>query len=181
MSNNAPGPWGPPPSQPGPGQWGQQQPGPPGPFGSGPFGGPPPQPPRRVGNPGLAVAAGVVAMLVGAGVYGVIVKSLEIQSTWFGVGVAALIGLAMGRVGGANPVLPIVAIVLALVGIMLGQLTAITLAGADELNISVLDVVSDFGSDIIQGWKDGLEPFDFLVFVFGAVAAFGITKSVGEK
>ncbi|MFI1579219.1 hypothetical protein [Embleya sp. NPDC020630] len=179
MSNNAPGSWG--PQQQGPGQWGPQ-PGPPGPFGSGPYGGPPPQqPPPRTGNAGLAVLAGVGAMLVAAGVYGVIVKSMEIQSTWFGVGVAALIAFAVGRVGGANPVLPVVATVLALLGVVLGQLTALTLSGADELNISVFDVLTDYGSELMRGWKDGLEFFDFLVFVFAGVAAFGITKSVGEK
>ncbi|GCD99503.1 hypothetical protein [Embleya hyalina] len=178
MSNNAPGPWG--PQQPGPGQWGPQ-PGPPGPFGSGPYGGAPPPQPPRTGNVGLAVAAGVVAMLVGAGVYGVIVKSLDVQSTWFGVGVAALIALAVGRVGGADPVLPVVATVLALLGVVLGQLTALTLSGADELDISVLDVLTDYGSDLMRGWKDGLEFFDFLVFGFAGFAAFGITKSIGER
>ncbi|WP_406295629.1 hypothetical protein OG948_10245 [Embleya sp. NBC_00888] len=189
MSNNAPGPWGPPQGQPGPGQWGsqpgqgqwQQQPGPPGPFGPGPYGGPPPVPPRRQGNAGLAVAAGVVAMLVAAGVYGLIMKSLEIQSTWFGVGVAALIALAMGRIGGANPVLPVVATLLALVGVALGQLTAVALVAADELGIPVLDVVTDFGSELFRGWKEALEFSDYLVFVFAGFAAFGITKTVGEK
>ncbi|MFE2865473.1 hypothetical protein [Embleya sp. NPDC059259] len=181
MSNNAPGPWGPPPNQPGPGQWGQQQPGPPGPFGSGPYGGPPPRQPNRQGNAGLAIAAGVVAMLVGAGVYGVIVKSLEIRSTWFGVGVAALIAFAVGRIGGRNPVLPFVAALLALVGVALGQLTAVTLFVGDELDISVLDVISDFGSELVDGWTETLDFRDFLVFVFAGGAAFGITKSVGEK
>ncbi|MFF7243729.1 hypothetical protein ACFZBU_07515 [Embleya sp. NPDC008237] len=181
MSNNAPGPWGPPPSQPGPGQWGQQQPGPPGPFGSGPFGGPPPQPPRRVGNPGLAVAAGVVAMLVGGGVYGVIVKALDTQSTYFGLGIAALIAFAMGKIGGANPALPVIAVPLALLGVLLGQLTAIVLFNADASGLSAMDLVTDYTSEIWDTWKDNVGFFDTLVFVFAGVAAFGITKSVGEK
>ncbi|MGW1994754.1 hypothetical protein [Embleya sp. NPDC001921] len=182
MSNNAPGPWGPPQGQPGPGQWQQQQPGPPGPFGPGPYGGPPPQqPPRRQGNAGLAVVAGVVAMLVAAGVYGLILKALDTQSTWFGVGVAALIALAMGRIGGANPVLPVVATLLALVGVALGQLTAVALFAADTLGMPVLDVVTDFGSELFRGWREALGFRDYLAFIVAGFAAFGITKTVGEK
>lgn len=182
-----PGQWGQQPGQPGQGQWGQQQPGQgqwgqqPGPYGSGPYGGPPPQPPRREGNPGLGIVAGVVAMLVAAGLYGFIVKSLEIQSTYFGLGVAALIAFAIGKIGGSHPALPIVAVLLALVGVMLGQLTAITLDGADELNMSVLDVLSEYSSEIFKAWKEDLGFVDILVYAFAGFGAFGITKSVGEK
>jgi hypothetical protein len=191
LSNNAPGPWGPPPGQPqppqpgqwgqppAPGQWGQQ--GGPGPFGSGPYGGSPPPQPQRVGNPGLGIVAGVGAMLVGAGVYGFVVKSLEIQSTWFGVGVAALIGFAMGRIGGRNPALPIVAVVLALLGIALGQIAALVFDAADQLDMSVIDIVADRFSEIFTFWKENLEFFDVLVMIFGGVAAFAITKNVAEK
>ncbi|MYV96988.1 hypothetical protein [Streptomyces sp. SID3343] len=182
MSNNAPGPWGPQPGQPQqppPGQWGQQ--GAPGPFGSGPYGGPPPQPPRRQGNPGLGIVAGVAAMLVGAGVYGFVVKSLEIQSTWFGVGVAALIGFAVGRIGGRNPALPIVAVGLALVGIALGQMTAIVLEAADQLDVSAIEVVTDWSDEVFRSWKESMGFFDVLVLIFGGVAAFAITKNVAES
>ncbi|MFE3205017.1 hypothetical protein [Embleya sp. NPDC059237] len=179
MSNNAPGSWG--PQQQGPGQWGPQ-PGPPGPFGSGPYGGPPPQPqPPRTGNVGLAVPAGVGAMLVGAGVYGVIVKSMEIQSTWFGVGIAALIALAMGKIGGANPALPVIAVPLALLGVLLGQLTAVALFNAEAYDVPVVEFVSDHASDMWDAWKENVGFGELVVFVIAGVAAFGITKSVGGK
>ncbi|MFI6979702.1 hypothetical protein ACIBSV_14065 [Embleya sp. NPDC050154] len=189
MSNNAPGPWGPPQGQPGPGQWGpqpgqgqwQQQPGPPGPFGPGPYGGPPPVPPRRQGKPGLAVLAGVVAMLLAAGLYGVITAKAGIESNWFGLGVAALIAFVLGRIGAADPVLPFVGAGLAILGVALGQLTQITIDGADSLDISVLTAVREFSNEIFREWKDELGFFDVLIYGFALFGGFGITKTVGEK
>ncbi len=196
MTNHAPGPWGPQQGQPGQGQWGQQQPPQPpqgqwgqqppqGQWGQpgmpGPYGGPPPQPPQRQGNPGLAIAAGVLAMLVGAVLYGYITDALETESTWFGLGIAALVAFVMGKIGGAEPALPFVAVLLVLVGVALGQLAQITITGADVANISVIDALKDYSDDIFRGWKDGFEFFDALIYAFAGFGAFGITKNVGGK
>jgi len=136
-----------------------------------------------VGNPGLGILAGVVAMFVGAGLYGWIVSAAEIESTYFGLGVAALIAFAMGKIGGSNVALPIVAVLLALLGVFLGQLWAIVLFAADQSHgfLTVSDILADYTEDVFESWKEEFDAISALVFGFAGFAAFGITKSVGDR
>ncbi|MYS81734.1 hypothetical protein [Embleya scabrispora] len=176
MSNNAPGPWGPPPGQPGPGQWGQQQPGPPGPFGSGPYGGPPPQPPRQQGNPGLGILLGVVAMVVAAVVYAYILKESEHQIGYMAIAVGALIAVALGKVGGRNPVLPVIGVVLSVLGVFIGQYLGVAMWVQDANDMSLSEVLTD--SRMFDSWKEFLEPMDALFYLLAGFEGFVITKRV---
>ncbi|WP_424636618.1 hypothetical protein [Embleya sp. AB8] len=173
MSNNAPGSWGPPPQ--GPGQWGHL-PGPSGPPASGPYGGPPPQPPRRPDNTGLGIALGVVAMVVAAVVYALILKASEHQIGYMALGVAALVAVALGKVGGRNPVLPVLGVVLSVLGIFLGQYVGLAMWLQSHTDLSLWDLLTD--SRMFDSWKEFLEPIDALFYLIAAFEGFVLTKKV---
>lgn len=71
-----------------------------------------PAEPARTGNIGLGIAAAVVAALVAAAAYGGIMNAIDRQVGYAAVGVGLLIGFAAGKLGGKNPVLPVVGAVL---------------------------------------------------------------------
>ncbi|NJQ00741.1 hypothetical protein [Streptomyces zingiberis] len=152
----------------------------PGPDGApGGFPAPPPPAPSggRSGNAGLALGAAVVLMVVGALVYGLILKEAEVQIGYLAVGVGALIGLALGKLGGRNPVLPFAGAVLGLLGVYLGQVFGIAMAFADLPSApGFLTVLTDHFGDINRGLKENLEVVDYLFYALSGAAAFSLTR-----
>ena len=69
----------------------------------------------------VGLLAAVVAAVVAAALYGVIIGATKHQIGYAAVGVGFVIGLAAGKLGGRNPVLPIASVVLALVSVYFGQ------------------------------------------------------------
>ncbi|MDF9815098.1 hypothetical protein [Streptomyces sp. SPB162] len=183
----------PPPPQQGANPYGQQPPQGGNPFGQpqpggfpqqgqqpGGFGGyppPAPLPPARE-NMGLGILAGVVVMLAAAAAYGGIIRLTEHEIGYAAVGVGALIGLVIGKVGGRNAALPVFAAVLALAGIFLGQYFGEALIGAKLSGLSVTDLIFDHTKLVFDAWKADSDVLSVLFFAFGAVAAFGGAKRV---
>ncbi|MFB6618779.1 hypothetical protein ACIGFK_31890 [Streptomyces sp. NPDC085524] len=128
--------------------------------------------PARTGNIGLGIAAAVVAALVAAAIYGAIIGSTKHEIGYAAVGVGIIVGFAAGKLGGSNPVLPVVSAVLAIGAVVAGQLLGTAIIGADVLNSSVMDLLTN-GFDLVQAsWKEDLDPMSFLFFAIGAVLAF---------
>ncbi|MER5971647.1 hypothetical protein ABT112_18250 [Streptomyces sp. NPDC002055] len=149
------------------------------PFGM-PGGFPPPAPAARRGTPGLAIVAGAAAMLIGAGVYGGIFKAFDgTQIGYLAVGVGALVGAVLGKVGGRHPVLPVVGAVLGLVGVYCGQLFGFALVISDIGQGSVVDVLTQHLDLLSQAWKKSLEPIDALFFALAGFAGFSTAKKLG--
>ncbi|WP_329197573.1 MULTISPECIES: hypothetical protein [unclassified Streptomyces] len=137
----------------------------------------PDQAPARTGNVGLGILAAVVAALVAAGVYGAIMNAIERQIGYAAVGVGLLVGLAAGKLGGRNPVLPVVGAVLSIGAVYLGQLFFLALALADYTHIGVVDVLSDPGIGGLNDiWKEAAEPMDYLFLAIGGFISFGAAK-----
>ncbi|MEC4017453.1 hypothetical protein [Streptomyces sp. H27-D2] len=180
------------PPQPGGNPYGQppQQPPQPGgnPFGQQPqqppYGAPggfPPPPPAPSGKVGLAIVAGVVAMLVGAGIYGGVFKASDGgQVGYLAAGVGALIGAALGKIGGRNPILVFVGILLGLIGVYLGQIFGFTLVLMDYLHISVVEALTEYFDDISKAWQDNFEAIDLLFYVLSGAAVFSAAKKLAN-
>jgi hypothetical protein len=133
--------------------------------------------PARGGNVGLGIAAAVVAALIAAVAYGAIMNAIDRQVGYAAVGVGLLVGLAAGKVGGRNAVLPVLAAVLSLAAVYLGQLTFIALALADSEKVGVSDVLSTLGVGGLHDlWKETVEVFDFVFLAIGGFVAFGAAK-----
>ncbi|MFD2121581.1 hypothetical protein ACFSNO_21515 [Streptomyces cirratus] len=63
-----------------------------------------------------------MAALVAAGAYGGIMHAIERQIGYAAVGVGLLVGSRPAKLGGRNPVLPVVSAVLSIGSVYLGQL-----------------------------------------------------------
>ncbi|MBT2384632.1 hypothetical protein [Streptomyces sp. ISL-11] len=164
------------PQQPQPFAYGQQPQQPP--YGA-PGGYPPPPAPVRQGNAGLAVGLGVVAMLVGAAIYGGILKASDGgQIGYLAIGTGALIGAAMGKFGGRNPAMPVIGALLGLLGVYLGQIFGIALELSDLARIPVTEVFFDHFADLNEAWKEYLEPIDAVFFILGAAGAVSAARKL---
>ncbi|MFD3700023.1 hypothetical protein ACFWUZ_28530 [Streptomyces sp. NPDC058646] len=141
---------------------------------------PAPAPVRR-GNIGFGIVAAVVAALVSAGVYGWIMKAADREIGYIAAGVGLLVGLAAGKIGGRNAVLPVVAAVLSLGAVYLGQMFFIVLALAEYGSVGVGEVLDSVGvSGLNEIWKEGTDAMSFLFFALGAFTAFGAAKKVSD-
>ncbi|GHG00477.1 MULTISPECIES: hypothetical protein [Streptomyces] len=144
--------------------------------GQNPFGAYPPAPAPRRNNIGLGLVAAVVAALVTAGIYGAILGGTETEIGWAAIGVGFAVGFAAGKVGGGNPVLPVVSAVLSLGAVYLGQLVGIAVYASKEFGVSFTDLFfNEFGM-LTEAWAEGKDAMTFLFLALGAVAAFSAAK-----
>ncbi|MFI1468262.1 hypothetical protein [Streptomyces wuyuanensis] len=131
------------------------------------LGGDVPAPAR--GNVTLGLVASLVAALVAGGVYGGVAGAIEREIGWAAIGVGFLVGFAAGKLGGRNPVLPVVSALLSLGAVYLGQLLAIAIIAGKELKVSASEMFFDNFGLMTDAWSASK---DFMTFVFFALAAF---------
>ncbi|MET9734695.1 hypothetical protein ABZZ79_29870 [Streptomyces sp. NPDC006458] len=132
--------------------------------------------PVRSGNVALGIVTAVVVALVTAGIYGAIVGATKYEIGYAAIGVGFLVGLAAGKVGGANPALPVVSAVVSVGAVYLGQLIGVAVIGADELGVSATSLLVDHFDLVTEAWKETADPMTFLFFGIGAFAAFSGAK-----
>ncbi|MEU9112061.1 hypothetical protein AB0D04_09770 [Streptomyces sp. NPDC048483] len=164
-------PYPPSPQQPQQPQYGAPQPQ----YGApGPGGFPPSAQPAGTGNPGGAIAVGFVVMLIVAAIYGGILNATDGATIGYAaVALGALIGAAMGKIGGRNAVVPVVAAILGLLAYYLGVMFSAVFFIGD------VGVFFDHFGDINQAWVDNFEPIEVLFFVLAAAGGFSTAKKLG--
>ncbi|GHI87907.1 hypothetical protein [Streptomyces xanthophaeus] len=137
--------------------------------------------PARSGNVGFGIVAAVVAALVSAAAYGWIMQAADREIGYAAAGVGLLVGLAAGKIGGRNVILPVVAAALSLGAVYLGQMFFIVLALAEYGNVGAGEVFDTVGiSGLNDIWKEGTDAMSFLFFALGAFTAFGTAKKVSD-
>ncbi|WP_381794864.1 hypothetical protein [Streptomyces niveus] len=134
-----------------------------------------PAPPVR-DNVGLGLAAAAGTAIAAAAIYGGIAGAIESEIGFAAIGVGFVIGLVAGKVGGRNPVLAVVSAVFALAAVYLGQIFGIAIIGAEELGLSVTEMLFDHFSLLTEAWNAGKEAMTFLFFALAAFAAFSGAK-----
>ncbi|MEV6730135.1 hypothetical protein [Streptomyces sp. NPDC051364] len=140
-----------------------------------------PAEPARTGNIGLGIAAALVAALAAAAAYGGMMNAIDRQVGYAAVGVGILVGFAAGKLGGKNPVLPVVGAILSLGAVYLGQLFYIALKLADYGNVGLVDVLNHAGvSGLGDIWQEGAEAMDYAFLVIGGFVAFGTAKKISD-
>jgi hypothetical protein len=153
---------------------------------------PPPAPtaPAR-DNVALGIIVGFVAMLVGVFVYAGIMRAMAkddgsySEVSYVAIGVGLLVGAAVGKLGGRNPVLPFVSLLLAVTGVFFGEIVGLSMiashyADLSGQDISFVTILTDHFSVLFDQWK---EDFDFMSFAFLAAAAasgFVVTKRLAD-
>ncbi|MFI6107172.1 hypothetical protein [Streptomyces sp. NPDC051310] len=151
-----------------------------------------PTPPPARGNVGLGIAAGLVAAVVGALAYGALMRAMAKEDgsyTELGIValvVGALVGFALGKVGGAHPVLPVLGVPFALAGVFLGQLFGYALmiswwAELQNQSLPVVDIfTSEFGN-LLDAWKEETSAISLLFFAIAGYEGFAITRKVAAR
>ncbi|MEV5878641.1 hypothetical protein AB0L75_31330 [Streptomyces sp. NPDC052101] len=141
----------------------------------------PPAPPAPVrNNLVLGVVAAVVAAVAAAALYGVIIGATEHEIGYAAVGVGFVVGLAAGKAGGRNPALPVIAAILALGSVYLGQLVGEAMIGAKAVHVGFSEVFFQHFDVVQQAWKDDADPLTFLFFAIAAFAAFSGAKKAAQ-
>jgi hypothetical protein len=154
--------------------------------GQNPFGAPAPGAPGRSGNLGVAIAVGFVAMIVGALIYGGLMRAMAKDNGEYSeigyaaVVVGALVGAALGKIGGRNPALPIIAVLLSLVGIFLGQFFGYGLLINHWSEMPLADIYTEHSNDLFKGWKEDFDVMTGLFYLIGGAAAFSLSKKLGD-
>ncbi|MFD7643209.1 hypothetical protein ACFV4P_21445 [Kitasatospora sp. NPDC059795] len=128
-----------------------------------------------------AVLAGLGVALVSGLLYGFIAKATDYEITWMAIGIAAAVGVTVGRIGGKHPVLPPVGALLSVLGLFFGQLFGIALYVQEVASISVPTMFTEHFSILLDGWKEAFSFYWALFIVVGAVAGFNITRKFGES
>ncbi|CAM5556471.1 hypothetical protein [Streptomyces griseorubiginosus] len=135
---------------------------------------PAPAPVRN--NLGLGLVAAFVAAVVAAGVYGAIIGLTKHEIGWAAVGVGFLVGLAAGRLGGRNPVLPVASAVLSLGSVYIGQLVGEAMIVAKDTPLSFSELFFQHFDVLQEGWKAGADPLTFVFFAIAAYVAFSTAR-----
>ncbi|MEV6943218.1 hypothetical protein AB0N07_14720 [Streptomyces sp. NPDC051172] len=123
-------------------------------------------------NIGLGLGAAFAAAVVVAGVYGVIIGLTKHEIGWAAVGVGFLIGLAAGRLGGRNPVLPVASAVLSLAAVYVGHLVGEAMPIADQVKVGFNEVFFQHLGVVQEAWKADADPLTFVFFAIAAYVAF---------
>ncbi|MBT2445811.1 hypothetical protein J7F03_01650 [Streptomyces sp. ISL-43] len=128
--------------------------------------------PARPGNVGLGIGAAVVAALVTAAIYGTIIGLTKYQIGYAAVAVGVVVGFAAGKLGGRNPLLPVISALLSLGAVFAGQIFGLAMIGADQFGVGTLDVLNLGFSLLVDTWKETSGPMTYLFLAFGGYTAF---------
>lgn len=128
--------------------------------------------PSRPANVGLGIGAAVGAALATAALYGTIIGLSGYQIGYAAVAVGAAVGFAAGKLGGSNPLLPVLSALLSLAAVFGGQIFGLAMIGADELGVGTLDVLNLGTSLLVDAWKETSGPMTYLFLALGGYTAF---------
>ena len=121
----------------------------------------------------MGLMGGVIAMLVGAIVWGAITYFTEYQIGWIAIGVGFLVGIAIKFFGkGKTMIFGVSGAILALIGCLLGNLMFYSGIIAREEGVSFLNVFFFILFNPAAAMEVFTIFFDFMDLVFYALAAY---------
>jgi hypothetical protein len=126
----------------------------------------------RGGN-GKAIVIGILAMILGAGLWAVITVVTEHEFSLVAIGVGALVGLAMFSARPTSTGIAVVAALLTVVGCALGEFLAIPAYVAHKDGIAFSKLIN-LELNHPKLYFDSLDGKTYLFWAIGAVAAFGM-------
>ncbi|MCF2530472.1 hypothetical protein [Yinghuangia soli] len=151
-----------------------------GPYGGGPgFGGQPQRPARL----GAGIAAGVVTAVVLGAIYAFILGQSDDKYGYITIGVGAIIGAVVGKVGGKNTALIAVGALLAFAASFIGEYFGLLLNYTENTPLTfsqAMDAFS-FSSYIEDYWGDAVDGQDWLWLIVCTVLGGAVAKTVGDK
>ncbi|ORT59598.1 hypothetical protein [Streptomyces sp. CB03238] len=141
---------------------------------------PAPAPAPARNNVALGLVVALVAALVAAVAYGAIGGAIEREIGYAAVGVGFLVGFAAAKVGGRNPALPVIAAILSVGAVYLGQLVVIAVIFSNLVGGSAPEILlEDFGT-LTDAWKEAADGMTYLFLALAAVTAFAGAKKANS-
>ena len=122
----------------------------------------------------LAAGAGLVAALIGAVLWAVLVAVTNFKIGYAAIGIGFLVGWTMRTVArGHNPTYGYVGAILALLGCVVGDVLSDCVRLAAQVGRPTLDIVSHLTPSLaVELLKAGFQPLDALFYVFAAMAGY---------
>jgi hypothetical protein len=116
----------------------------------------------------LGIVGGLIGAAIGAAIWAVITMVTDYQIGWMAIGIGFLTGLGMRTLGkGRSPIFGIVGAVLALVGVIVGNLIVIHLLVQREYPGMQLAP-----NEYIEVLTSSMQPMDFLFYGLALFAGF---------
>ncbi|MFF4649447.1 hypothetical protein [Streptomyces sp. NPDC001380] len=113
-------------------------------------------------------------------VHGFVMRTTDHEIGWLALGIGAAVAFAPGRLGGRNPVLPAAGTVLALLGVLLGQLFGVALHAHQELGYEVTDLLGGKLHLTFEAWKASRGVMDVLFYGIAGYEGFVPTRRIGS-
>ncbi|MGW6843005.1 hypothetical protein [Streptomyces sp. NPDC054958] len=136
--------------------------------------------PTRSGNVGLAILGAAATALVAGAAYGGIMGAIEYQIGYLAAGVGFLVALVAVRLGGRNPILPVLSAVLTLGGVYGGYLLASAIGVEKHEGIPVSELLTTDFANLNQYYVDNIDPISILFYAIGAYAAFQTARKTAS-
>jgi hypothetical protein len=138
--------------------------------------------PAPAGRPGLGVLAGLGAAIVGIVFYAAIMRYTNHEIGYVALVVGLLVGAAMGKAGGRNPLLPVVGLVFSLLAVWFGQLVGMAWTISHVDGVGFTDVLLGHFSLLVKAWKDSfVDAKDILFFAIAGAEGFIVTKRMAAR
>jgi hypothetical protein len=128
------------------------------------------------GSLGKAVLGGLIALVVGAGLWAAISSTTGMQIGWMAIGVGFLVGFAVRWLGrGTEPVYGYLGALLALIGCLLGNVLAYSIILARFEGVGALSyffsVLPTFGTFIFKNFQ----PIDLLFYALAMYQGYSFS------
>ncbi|AOS43200.1 hypothetical protein Verru16b_00243 [Lacunisphaera limnophila] len=129
------------------------------------------------GNLPFGIAAGLVAALIGAGLWAAITVATEYQIGFMAVGVGFLVGFAVGHFGGGQAtVYRVVGATLALLGCVLGNFFTLIGFASQQEQVGFFALLSQIDYTAIPGvMASTASPMDFLFYAIAVYEGFKLS------
>ena len=141
----------------------------------------PDEPRRSLARLPLAIGAGLVAALIGGGLWAALVAATGIKLGYAAIGVGFLVGLAIrGFAHGHDPAYGYVGAILALLGCVVGDVLSDSVYLAKAMHEPALNVITHLTPKLAaELLKTGFQPMDALFYAIAAFAGYRNSFSKG--
>ena len=135
-------------------------------------------------RPCRGLAAGVAAALLGALVFGVVQGKIGHRGQevgYWALCIGLLVGAALGKLGGRAPLLALVGIPLALVGVSLAQLIGVAVHMGDESSWPTADTLLQHFGLVVDYWRgEILGRNDITFYSVAGAESYLVAKRITE-
>jgi hypothetical protein len=135
-------------------------------------------------NLSMGIAAGAVAAVIGAVLWGAITYVTSFQIGWMAVGVGILVGYAVRRFGqGVDISFGISGAALAVAGCLMGNIFASCIAISQQAQIGLMDVVARLDFVImVEIMAETFNPIDLLFYAIAVYEGYRFSfKQISEE